>query len=243
MPLSTMEVCHCGPGSLGHGNMYVPQPYILLSVDHLLHRSGATHVQLHAGSYYYWVWFNIRFWNVRPGPNFGWLQLQRRGGLTGVCIAAVSQLGSHSMKRLSFGLIQNESHLTEGFVKQWVLVVENVRKMITKSGKSWEIRTTLQVTMEWMTVNLHILLKSYPAAYSCKWQVSSMVPWFAVSLPDIVCLFGCRDTLKWMTADISCLVAIKRKLCDGKVVWWYLSEHIAGNLHETHTYHQVMMYG
>jgi hypothetical protein len=243
MPLLTMEVCHCGPGSLGHGNMYVPQPYILLSVDHLLHRSGATHVQLHAGSYYYWVWFNICFWNVRPGPNFGWLQLQRRGGLTGVCIAAVSQLGAHSMKRLSFGLIQNESHLTEGLVKQWVLVVENVRKMITKSGKSWEILTPLQVTMEWMTVNLHILLKFYPTVYSCKLQVIPTVPWFAVSRFDVVCVCVFRDTLKWATADIWCLIDTTRKFFDGKDVWWCLSKHIAAIWHQTHGSYLVMTYG
>ena len=39
-----------------------------------------------------------------------------------------------------------------------------------------------------MTVNLHILLKINPAAYHCKLQVIPMVPRFAVSQSDDVCL-------------------------------------------------------
>ena len=55
--------------------------------------------------------------NIRPGPYFRWLQLQRRGGLTGVCVAAVSQPGVHWMKRLLFGSIRIESHRAEVFVE------------------------------------------------------------------------------------------------------------------------------
>jgi len=40
-----------------------------------------------------------------------------------------------------------------------------------------------------MTVNLHVLPKVYPAAYRCKFQVVPMVPQFAVSRSDDVCLF------------------------------------------------------
>jgi len=42
-----------------------------------------------------------------------------------------------------------------------------------------------------MTVNLHILLKVYPAAYRCKWQVIPTVSQFAVGRSDDVCLFVC----------------------------------------------------
>jgi len=94
-----------------------------------------------------------------------------------------------------------------------------------------------------MTVNLHILLKFYAAGYSCKLQVIPKVPRFAVSWSDVVCLFVCRDTLKWTTADISCLIDINRKFFDGKDVWWCLSEHIAQILHETLANYQAMMYG
>jgi hypothetical protein len=69
---------------------------------------------------------------VRPGPYFWWLQLQRRGGLTGVSVAAVSQPGVHWMKRLPFASIQIESHRAEVFVEPCLAVVETVRKMITK---------------------------------------------------------------------------------------------------------------
>jgi len=73
---------------------------------------------------------------VRPGPYFRWLQLQRRGGLTGVCVAAVSQPGVHWTKRPVFGSIRIESHRAEVFVEPSLALVEKVRKMITKSGKS-----------------------------------------------------------------------------------------------------------
>ena len=73
---------------------------------------------------------------MRPGPYFWLLQLQRRSGLTGVCVAAVSQPGAHWMKRLSFGSIRIVSHRAEVFVEPRLAVVEKVRKMITKSGQS-----------------------------------------------------------------------------------------------------------
>jgi len=42
-----------------------------------------------------------------------------------------------------------------------------------------------------MTVNLHVLLKLHPAAYRYKLEVIPMVPQFAVSRSDDVCLFVC----------------------------------------------------
>jgi hypothetical protein len=56
------------------------------------------------------------------------------------------------------------------------------------------------------------------------------------------CLFVCRDTLRCTTADIACLIDIKRKFCDRKVVWWCLSQHIAGILHETYADYHVITY-
>jgi hypothetical protein len=73
---------------------------------------------------------------VCPGPYFPWLQLLRPGGLTGVCVATVSQPGVHWMKRPLFGSIRIESHRAELFVKPRLAGVEKVRKMIMKSGKS-----------------------------------------------------------------------------------------------------------
>jgi len=94
-----------------------------------------------------------------------------------------------------------------------------------------------------MTVNLHILLKFYPAGYSCKLQVIPTVQRFAVSRSNDVCLFICRDTLMWTTAEIICLINIRRKFFHREEVWWCLSQQIGGILHEAHTNYEVMMYG
>jgi len=214
----------------------------MLLVGHLQHHYGATHIWSHAASYYCCVRFYVLGLNLSPGPYFRWLQFQRRSGLTGVCVAAVSQPGVHWIKSLSFGSIRIQSHWAEVFVEPWVAVVEKVRKMITKSGKSWGIYSKLQVTMEWITVNLHVLLKFYAAGYCRKLQVIPTVLRFAVHQSNVVCLFVSRDTLKWATADILCLIDIKRKFFDGKDVWWCLSQYIVRILHETHANYQVMTY-
>ena len=126
---------------------------------------------------------------LRPGSYFWWLQLQRRGGLTGVCVAAVSQPGAHSMKCPWSGSIRIQSPQAEVFVEPWLAVVETVRKVIPKNGKSWGIYGKLQVTMEWMTVDLYVLLMIYPTAdsYRLKWIQTD--PQFTVSLSDVVCSF------------------------------------------------------
>jgi len=122
---------------------------------------------------------------------FWWLQLQRCGGLTGVWVAAVSQAGAHSMKRPSCGLIRIQSHRADMFVEPRIGVVEKVRKMITKSGKSWGVYSKLQVTREWITVNFHVPLKIYPAAYGWLLQWIPIVLRFAVSRSnDVCCLFA-----------------------------------------------------
>jgi hypothetical protein len=60
--------------------------------------------------------FKYCFSNVRPVPYCQYLQLQRSGGLTGVCVALVLQPGAYWMKRPSFDSIRIESHWAEVFV-------------------------------------------------------------------------------------------------------------------------------
>jgi len=56
------------------------------------------------------------------------------------------------------------------------------------------------------------------------------------------CLYVCRDTLMWTTADISCCIDVNWKLFDGKVIWWCLFQHNARISHETQANHHVMTY-
>jgi hypothetical protein len=147
------------------------------------------------------------------------------------------------MKRPSFGSIQIKSQRAEECVEPWLAVVEKEWKMITNSGMFCAIYSNLQVTMEWMTVNLHILLKFYPAADSCKLQEIPTVLRFTVYWFDVVCVYVSSDTLKWATADISCMMDTNRKFFDGKDGWWRLSQHISGILHETNVNVQVMTNG
>ena len=115
----------------------------------------------------------------------------------------------------------------------------NVRKMITKiNGKCWRLFSELQVKMEWVTANLHIQFKLNPAAYSCRGfqQLCD----FSLSVQH--CWLVYRDILRWMTADISCLIDMKKSFFDGKNVWWCFYQHIAGIFHESHAHFQVIMY-
>jgi len=115
----------------------------------------------------------------------------------------------------------------------------NVRKMITKrSGKCWRLYSELQVKMEWVTANLHVQFELNPAAYSCRGFQRSRN--FSQSVRR--CLLVYRDKLRWTTADISCLIDIKRSFFDGKEVWWCLSQDIATILHESHANYQVIRY-
>ena len=140
-----------------------------------------------------------------------WVQLQHCSGQTGVCAVAECYPGAHRMKHPPFGSIEIVSHRTEVFLERWLAFVEKVRKMIMKTGKFWGIYRKLQVTKEWLIVKFHRLLKVYLAANCGKLQAIPTVPWFAVSKADDICLFVCRDTLKWTTADILCLIDIKKK--------------------------------
>jgi hypothetical protein len=62
------------------------------------------------------------FLNVRPGSYCWWLQLQHRGGLTGVCVAAVARQVAHCVKRMMFSSIRLESHLEDVFQEPWLVV-------------------------------------------------------------------------------------------------------------------------
>jgi len=114
-----------------------------------------------------------------------------------------------------------------------------VRKMITKrSAKCWRLYCELQVKMEWVTANLHVQFKLNPAVYRCRGFQRSRD--FSKSVQ--CCLFVYRVTSRWTTADISCLIDLKRSFFDGKDVWWCLSQDIARILHESHANYQVIMY-
>jgi len=82
------------------------------------------------------VRFYVFVLNVCPGPYFRRKQFERRGGLPGVCVAAVSEPGAHRIKRQLFGLVRIESHRAAVFVEPCLAVVDMVRKMITRSGNS-----------------------------------------------------------------------------------------------------------
>jgi len=62
---------------------------------------------------------------VSAGSYFQWLQLQRHGGRTGVCIAAVSHLAAHWMKCQPLGWIRIQLHLSEVFVEPSLACVES----------------------------------------------------------------------------------------------------------------------
>ena len=103
---------------------YVPQLCITLSVDRRLHRCGLTHIASHASSYCCWFRFYLLFLIVHPGSYFLWQQLQHRGGLTCVCVAAVSHWVAHCVNHLSFSSIRLQSHLVEVFLEPSLAVVE-----------------------------------------------------------------------------------------------------------------------
>jgi len=190
MSSSTMEVCHWGPRYIAHGALYVHQLYIVSFVDRLLCWYGATNIPSHAASYYCCVQFYKLFLIVCRRWHFRWLQLPHCGGLTSVSVAIVSPPGAHLMKRPVFGSIRIQSHWCEVFVKPGLAGVDKVSKMVIKNKKSRGIYCTLQVTLEWMTVNLHVLLKIYSTADGWKVQGIPKVPRFAVSRSEVDCLMA-----------------------------------------------------
>ena len=229
---------------IGHVALYVPQLCVILLVGPRLCLYGLTHIPSHAAFYSCWFQFDVLFLNVHPGSYFWWLQLQHRGDLTGVCVAAVSTRVALCLKCLSFGSIRLQSHLVAVCLERWVAVVERW------GGWSWsEVGSP----------------EDYKGSYKSKWnewqpKCSSNSSWIRLRIAALYiaaggsngpaicsksvwcCLFVCRDISWWTTADIWFLIDMKRTFFDGKDVWWCLSQDIAGILHESHANHQVSMY-
>ena len=66
-----------------------------------------------------------------------------------------------------------------------------------RSGKSWGINCLLQVKMEWVTGNLHDLIRMNAAVYSCRLQGFPTVPQFAVYRSYVVRLYTGINVDKW----------------------------------------------
>lgn len=64
-----------------------------------------------------------------PRSYFWWLLWPHCGGLTGVCIVAVSQGVAHLVKRMSLGSILIGVHLGEAFVQSWFPLVGKESKI------------------------------------------------------------------------------------------------------------------
>jgi len=178
---------------------------MILLVDCILQRDWATHIWSHTASYYRSVRCYVLLFTLRPWPYLWWLQSQRRGGLTGICIAAVSLRGAHSMKRPAFGAIRIQSLHSEVFVDPWFAPVEMVSKMIMKSGKSWEYILSYKsqwnkwqstCMFNWSFILLHM-------AASCRWfQWSCDLQ--SVSAMLFICLFAGIHWSEWQLISHVC---------------------------------------
>ena len=197
MPCSTMEDSHSGQKLICHVALYVPQLWVSLLVDCHLHWFGLTHIRSHASCYAWSFRFHVLLLNVGPGSYVRWLQLQHRGGPTGVCVSAVSYRVAHCSKRLSFGSIRLQSHLVEVFLEPRLAVVEWwgrwSRKevgspedyIVSYKSKCNEWQPTCTFNSSW--IRLHIAALRRAAGDSTSPAICSMsVRW---------CLFVYRDTL------------------------------------------------
>jgi len=234
-----------GSDEFVHIALNIPQLCIILLVDRPLHQYGLTQIGLHAAAHSCGFRLYIHGLNVRPGSDFRWVQLQHRGELTGVCIAAVSHRVAHCLKRLSFGSIRLHSHLVEVFLEPSLAVVEWWGRWSRKevgspeeyivSYKSkwneWQPTCTFNSSWIWLRIgSLRIAAGDSNGPAICSKSVRC-------------CVFVWRDISWWTTVDISFLTDMNSTFFDGKDDWWCLSEDIAGMLHESHTNHQVLMYG
>jgi len=181
---------------------------------------------------------------VHPGSYVRWLQLQCRGGLTGVCIAAESHQVAHWLKHLSLGSIRLQSHMVQVCLGTWLAVVEWWGRWSRKEVGSPEhsIVSYKSKWNEWQptcTINSSWILLRIGAQRIAAGDSNS----HAICSKLVRCwLFVHRDTSWWTTADISYLRDITRTFFDGKDVWWFLSQDIARILHESHANYQVIMY-
>ena len=239
----TMEVPACRRWYMCHEALCVPQLCVTLFIDRRLHQYGLSHIRSHAASYSCCFRLYVLFLNKCPGSYFKWLQLELRGALTGVCVAAGSHRVAHWLKCLMFSSIRLQSHLFEEFLDPWLVVVE---WWGTWSRKEVECPEEYTVSYK---------LKWNECQPTCTWNSS----WIRLRIaalhiaegdpnsPTIVsksvqcCLCVYRDTSWWTTADISCLIDMKRTFFDGEDVWRYLLQDIAWMLSESHANHQVIM--
>jgi hypothetical protein len=123
-PWWTMEVCRYRKQQIGHIALYIPQQCVVFLVDLGLHRYELIHIRSHAATYSRCFWLYVPCINPHPGLYFRWLQMQRCGGLTAFCGAAVSRPVGHCLKCLLFGSIPLLSHLGQVYLEQWLVVVE-----------------------------------------------------------------------------------------------------------------------
>jgi len=228
-----------------HVELYIPQLFVILFVDRRLDWYRLTHIRLHAASYTYCFQLYILFSNVRPVPYFCWLQLQCRGGLTGVFHSAVSHWVAHWSKRLLFGLTRLQSRLVEVFLEQWLAVVERGRRWSRKEVGSPEdyivsFKSKWNVWQPTWTFNSNWILLHIPALQIAAGDSNGPA---ICSMSAHCWLFLYRDTSWWTRADISCLSDITRTLFNRKDVCWCLSQDIARILPESHANHQLIMYG
>jgi len=245
MPWSTMEVSRSGQWWIGHEALYVPQLCVILLVDRRLHGYKLTHIRSHAASHLCWFQFYVLFSNARLGSYFWWLQLQCRGELTGVCVAAVAHWVAHCLKSLSLGSIRLQSHLVEVFLEPWLAIVEWWGRWSWKKvGSPEEDRVSYKSTWnEWQpTCTFNSSWIRLCIAALCIAAGDSNSPGICSKLVRC-CLFVCRDISWWTTADISLLMDRQSTFFDGKDIWWCLTQDIARISLESNANHQVLMYG
>ena len=211
MHWSTMEVSRYEPRWIGQVALYVPLLCVIMLLDLGLHYYGLSHIGSCAASY---CWslvcfrFHVLFSNVHPGSYFWWIQLQRRGELTGVCVADMFYRVAHFLKSLLFGSIRLQSHLVEVFLESWLAVVEwwgrwwrkevgNPEDYLVSYKSNWnEWQPTC--TFNSSRIRLHIAALRQAEGDSngpamCNQSVGC-------------CLFVCRDISWWTIADSTFLI-------------------------------------
>jgi len=112
-PSPTMGIFCYRQRYLGHVAPSVYPLIIMWSIDGRLPCYGHIHIRVHAASCLCCFRLKRCFVNVRPGSCFRWLHRQLWGGLTAVCIVAVSLEVTHFKKRPSFRSIRIYCHLSE----------------------------------------------------------------------------------------------------------------------------------
>jgi hypothetical protein len=170
--------------------------------------------------------------------------LQCRGGLPGVGVAAVSCRVAHCLIRLSFNLIWLQSHPLELCSEPWHDVVERWGRWLWKEVGSAEdyivsYKSKWNERLPTFTFNSCGILLGIGALSITEGDSNSRAIY---SKSTRYCLFVYRNTSRWTTADMSCLIGIKQTFFDGKDVCWCWFQDIAAILHESHANYPVIMY-